>query len=91
MSDVKATDVKAEVRVKFSTVSSRRRFLSGSRSLFSSARACAASPAFSAALIFSISSSADSREISIATRSRAPSASQTKSTHSAWSRCASYG
>ena len=51
--------------------------------------ACDASPLASAALIRSISSSADSREISMATRSRPPSASQTKSTHSAWSSCAS--
>ena len=39
------------------------------------------SPLASAALILSISSSADSREISIATRSRPPSASQMKSMH----------
>jgi hypothetical protein len=54
-----------------------------SEHLASIALPCASSPLASAALIFSISSSADSREISIATRSRPPSASQTKSTHSA--------
>ena len=55
------------------------------RALTAGTLACAASPLASAAWISCISSNADSREISTATRSRPPSASQMKSMPSAWS------